>query len=34
LINREFKVSFSGHEKDGFVYGIGGVRRDKSRETF
>jgi hypothetical protein len=34
LINREFKVGFLGHENDGSVYGIDGVRHDKSRESF
>jgi hypothetical protein len=34
LINRELKVGFSDHEKDGSVYEIDRVRRDKSRETF
>jgi hypothetical protein len=34
LINRELKVCLLGHEKDGSVYGIDGVRCDKSRETF
>jgi hypothetical protein len=33
LINRELKVGFLSHEKDGSVYGIDGVRHDKSRET-
>jgi hypothetical protein len=34
LINRELKVGFLGHEKDGSVYRINWVRHDKSRETF
>jgi hypothetical protein len=34
MIKRELKVVFLSHEKDGFVYGLDGVRRDKSREAF
>jgi hypothetical protein len=34
LINRELKVGFLGHEKDGSVYGIDWVRREKPRETY
>jgi hypothetical protein len=34
LANKEHKVVFPSHEKDGSVYGIDWVRRDKSRETF
>jgi hypothetical protein len=33
-MNREHKVGFPSHEKDGSVCGIDGVCHDKSRGTF